>query len=87
MPAPACRGSLSRGTIESQRTNRVWCAVILRLYGTACVSRSVQVIPLRSCVRERRTAGPSASSGFPVKLSGVDGPRAAFLTESRIRGR
>jgi hypothetical protein len=29
----------------------------------------------------------SASSGFPVGLRGVDGPHAAFLSESRIRGR
>jgi hypothetical protein len=47
----------------------------------------VQVTHLRSCVQERRTAGPSASSGFPVRLRGVDRAHAAFLTESRIRGR
>jgi hypothetical protein len=29
----------------------------------------------------------SASSEFPVNLSGVFEPRAAFLKESRIRGR
>ena len=29
----------------------------------------------------------SATSGFPVSLSGVGKPRAAFLKESRIRGR
>jgi hypothetical protein len=34
-----------------------------------------------------RTAGPSASSGFPVKLIGVGRAHAAFLTESRVRGR
>ena len=36
---------------------------------------------------EGRTAGPSATSGFPVRLHGVDRVHAAFLTESRIRGR
>ena len=35
----------------------------------------------------RGTADPSASSGFPVRLSGFGKPRAAFLEESRIRGR
>jgi len=38
-------------------------------------------------VAHGRTADPSASSRFPVSLSGVDEPRAAFLTESRIGGR
>ena len=33
------------------------------------------------------TADPSASSGFPVRLSGVVTARAAFIKESRIRGR
>jgi hypothetical protein len=42
--------------------------------------------PAFAC-RERRTAGPSASSGFPVRLGGAGGPHAAFLEESRIRGR
>jgi hypothetical protein len=34
-----------------------------------------------------RTAGPSATSGFPVRLGGFGEPHAAFLKESRIRGR
>jgi hypothetical protein len=34
-----------------------------------------------------RTAGPLASSGFPVGFGGFGEPHAAFLKESRIRGR
>jgi hypothetical protein len=37
--------------------------------------------------RVEQTAGPSASSGFPVGLSDVVKPRAALLRESRIRVR
>jgi hypothetical protein len=41
-----------------------------------------------SCARERRTAGPStALPGFPVQLIGVGKLHAAFLNESRTRGR
>ena len=42
---------------------------------------------LRSCFQEGRTAGPSATSGFPVRFGGFGDPHAAFLKESRIRGR
>jgi hypothetical protein len=35
----------------------------------------------------KRTADPSASSGFPVRLSGFGEPHTAFFRESRIRGR
>jgi hypothetical protein len=35
----------------------------------------------------KKTADPSASSGFPVRLIGFDEPNAAFFRESRIRGR
>ena len=38
-------------------------------------------------VPESETAGPSASSGFPVRPSGFGELRAAFFRESRIRGR
>jgi hypothetical protein len=37
-------------------------------------------------LRENDTADPSASSGFPVRISGFGEPHAAFLKESRIRG-
>jgi hypothetical protein len=38
-------------------------------------------------VWSRETAGPSASSRFPVRLSGFGEYHAAFLKESNIRGR
>jgi hypothetical protein len=41
-----------------------------------------------SCLGEGRTAGPPLRSpGFPVELLGVGKLHAAFLTESRTRGR
>jgi hypothetical protein len=46
----------------------------------------VRAYGLVSCEGERRTAGPSASSGFPVDVSGVGELHAAFFTESRTRG-
>jgi hypothetical protein len=47
----------------------------------------VKPVSSRVAKGERDTAGPSASSGFPVRLNGFSEPHAAFLRESRIRGR
>jgi len=75
--------------VEMTRVGQAFTfAAVTKGWGEPQVIRQIESgTHLGSCVRERRTAGPSASSGFPVKLSGVDRPHAAFLAESRIRGR
>ena len=42
---------------------------------------------LCGCCLDRATADPSSFPGFPVEILGVDKTYAAFLTESRTRGR
>ncbi len=73
-----------RGRVSEQRGRKFGCARMTRFKSVSDlgVGYSDGVV-----AAERRTAGPSASSGFPVKLSGVGRPHAAFLTKSRIRGR
>ena len=49
-------------------------------YDLSAVGAALNLVPLAP-------VSLGADSGFPVRLSGLGKPRAAFLKESRIRGR
>jgi hypothetical protein len=76
LPAPACRGSLPKGTAESQTCPNGWWEP-----PHLCGGKSA----LALC--ERVSTLITRFPGFPVQLGGSGALLAAFLNESRIRGR
>ena len=51
-------------------------------------TRAVVIHQRQHCMEAQTfTLSSRANSGFPVRLGGVGKPHAAFLKESRIRGR
>src|ERR1700677_3912031 len=64
---------------------RAACAVVCAVNGREEQRRRAQSVVANPCPNREPTGAPHL--GFPVKLVGVDAVHAAFLDESRTRGR